>query len=123
MNYEKIYEEVKKVFEELTGKQNYKIYANKYFIPRFPVFKLRLAKACEVHKLDDEERIINVLKSYVSTKIKEKFPKYTRTVEYYIYGQNGKDSMLADDYDNFDNLLNTEDLEKVNIKSNKDLFG
>lgn len=123
MTYEEIHEELKKKFLELTGKENYKIYANKYFIPRFQIFKIRLAKACEVHGLDDLEKVKIVLLRYIEEKVKDKFPKFTRTVEYYIYGQNGKDSMLADDYENYENQLKEEDLEKIGIKSNKELFG
>lgn len=123
MTYEEIYEAVKQEFVTLTGKQNYKIYANKYFIPRFPVFKIRLDHACTKYSLDDKVKVKDVILNHVRDSVKKKFPKFTRTVEYYIFGQNGKDCQLADDYENFEDNLKQEEIEKLGIKKNKDLFG
>lgn len=124
MTYEQIHEEIKREFKELTGKDNYKIYANKYFIPRFAVFKIRLDHAVKKYKLDDLEKVRNVLLSYTRECIKNKFPKYTRTIEYYIFGQNGKDCRLADDYENYGiEVLKEEDVQKIGVSKNKDLFG
>ena len=124
MTIEEIYESIKKEFSLLTGgKQNYKLYANKYFIPREIVFKIRLNKAINEYRLTDYEKIHNILIEHVRKAVSRKFPKFTRTIEYYIYGQNGKDCQLADDYENWDNTLKENEISKINEKSNKDLFG
>lgn len=115
MTFEEVYINIKKEFKTLTEKDNYKIYANKYFIPLQKVFVARLANACYEYSLDDIEKIQNILLTYVRTCVKENFPKYTRTIEYYIYGQNGKDCRLAEDYENYDNLLEIKGY-KSNIK-------
>lgn len=115
-----IHQALKDEFKRLTGKENYKIYKSVYFIPLYPVFEKRLKAACSEYGMDDMERIKEVLLNYLRDKVKSNFPKYTRSIQYYIYGQNGKDCMLADDYFNVD-ILKEEDLNKK--PSNKDLFG
>lgn len=118
MTFEEVYINTKNEFNKLTGKDNYKIYQNKYFIPLQKVFVKRLAQACFEYSLDDIDKIQNVILNHVKTSVENNFPKYTRTVEYYIYGQNGKDCQLAEDYENYDNLLilEKEKQYKSNIK-------
>ena len=118
MDYKTIYINIKKEFKELTQKDNYKIYSNKYFIPLEKIFLKRIAQACLEYELTDLNKLEATLLRYIRKCVKDKFPKYTRTVEYYIYGQNGKDCLLAEDYENnSDNLLEINDLEeKFKIK-------
>ena len=118
-----LYQSVKDEFKILTQKSNYKIYNNKYFIPVFNIFRKRLVLAIKEYNLTDEEKIKEVLLRYVRECVTNKFPKFTRTVEYYIYGQDGKDCRLADDYENYEDILRKEEIDKLGIKKNKELFG
>jgi hypothetical protein len=122
MTVENLYEEIKRVFKELTGKENYKIYNSVYFIPTLPIFRKRLQVACKEYNMTDIVKIRDILVKYVKEKVEAKFPKYTKSLQYFIYGQNGKSCNLADEYFNQD-VLSEEEVEKLGKLSNKDLFG
>lgn len=119
MTISELYISIKEKFKELNnGKGNIKLYASNYFIPSEKEFAKRLSQAMIEYNLDDIEKIQKVLFAHTAFCSKNNFPKFTKTIKYFIYGQNGENSRLADDYDNIDEDLveQTQTKFKSNIK-------
>ncbi len=116
MTYDKLYDNIKSQFKLITGTDNKKMYGSKYFIPIKTIFIKRLANAIYEYSLDDLNKIERVLINHIKDSCSNNFPKFTRTMEYFIYGQNGKDCQLAVEYENIDSIIDKS--EEIKFKSN-----